>query len=315
MVLSELYRTAIVRAQDKETDQLGLVFVQQLGHRDEVALGLGHLVAAELHQSVVHPIFDEGFAGGGFGLGDLVLVVREDEVVAPAVNVDGLADVFHAHRGALDVPAGTALAPGGIPGGFVGLGGLPEGEIGGVTLWVSGGDACAGFHFLDGAAGEFPVALEAGDVEIDVAGGFVRVSAVDERPDETNDLRDELGGAGEMIDVGDAELADVVHVVALDLSGEGVDGCALDAGAVDDLVVHVGDVDDHGHVVAAEREVALDGVEDDGSDAVTDVAVHVDGGAADVHADFGRTDGLEVLLGAGERAIDAEGHLKAPGVS
>ena len=45
------------------------------------------------------------------GLRELVLVVREAEVEAAAVDVEGAAEVALAHRRALDVPAGATGAP------------------------------------------------------------------------------------------------------------------------------------------------------------------------------------------------------------
>ena len=63
----------------------------------------------------MHPVAGEGLAGGALGLGDLVLVVGEHEVFAAGVEVEGVAEEFGGHGGALDVPAGTAGAQGGLP--------------------------------------------------------------------------------------------------------------------------------------------------------------------------------------------------------
>ena len=68
-------------------------------------------------------------AGPALGLGDLGLVVRVDQVAAAAVDVERLAEVADRHRGALDVPAGPAGAPGARPGRLAGLRGLPEQEV------------------------------------------------------------------------------------------------------------------------------------------------------------------------------------------
>ena len=51
-------------------------------------------------------------AVGAAALGDLVLVVREDQVEAAAVDVERHAQPALAHGRALDVPAGAAVAPG-----------------------------------------------------------------------------------------------------------------------------------------------------------------------------------------------------------
>ena len=52
-------------------------------------------------------------------LGDLVFVVREDQVEAAGMDVEDLPEIALAHRGALDVPAGAAAAPGRVPAGLV----------------------------------------------------------------------------------------------------------------------------------------------------------------------------------------------------
>src|SRR3954463_528990 len=54
------------------------------------------------------------------GLRDLVLVMGKDEIDAAAVNVEAFAKMLPAHRRALEMPAGTAPAPGAVPGGLVG---------------------------------------------------------------------------------------------------------------------------------------------------------------------------------------------------
>ena len=54
----------------------------------------------------------ERVAVRAFRLGDLVLVVRELQVHAAAVDVEVVAEQLRAHRRALDVPARAALTPG-----------------------------------------------------------------------------------------------------------------------------------------------------------------------------------------------------------
>ena len=51
----------------------------------------------------------------GFGLGDFVFMVREDQILSACMDIDGLAKVFLGHLGALDMPAWTALAPRRLP--------------------------------------------------------------------------------------------------------------------------------------------------------------------------------------------------------
>ena len=62
-----------------------------LAHGEEVAERLAHLLVVDVDKAVVQPVVDEFAAVGGLGLRDLVLVVREGEVAAAAVDVDRLA--------------------------------------------------------------------------------------------------------------------------------------------------------------------------------------------------------------------------------
>ena len=80
----------------------------------------------------MEPLGAPGVAQVALGLGDLVGVVGEGVVDAAAVEVQILAVVLHGDAGALNVPAGIAHAPGGIPlqGLILKLGlGEPEDEV------------------------------------------------------------------------------------------------------------------------------------------------------------------------------------------
>ena len=72
-----------------------------------------HLLALDLQEAVVHPVSRHqlGVPMRAARLGDLVLVVREDEVDAAAVDVERLAEVAPRHRRALDVPARAGPMP------------------------------------------------------------------------------------------------------------------------------------------------------------------------------------------------------------
>ena len=69
-----------------------LAFEQEVAEGVEVALGLGHLLAFDEQEADMHPMAGEGLAGGAFGLGDLVLVMREHQVFAAGVEVEGVAE-------------------------------------------------------------------------------------------------------------------------------------------------------------------------------------------------------------------------------
>jgi len=67
-------------------------------------------------------------------LGDLVLMMGEDEVQPAAMDIEGHAQQLLRHSRALDMPAGPALAPGTVPAGLAFLGRFPQDEIAGTLL-------------------------------------------------------------------------------------------------------------------------------------------------------------------------------------
>ena len=147
-----------------------------------------------------------------------------------------------------------------------------------------------------------------GHVEVDVAPGGVGEPLVDQPLVDRDDLADVLGGPGHVVDAVDPQGLEAVEIVPGHRFGQVLDGRPVLLGLDDQLVVHVGDVDDPGDLVAEIDEVALDRVEDDRADHVADVALRVDRRAADVHPHLAGSDGLERLLGLGQRVIDSERH-------
>ena len=83
---------------------------QEVAKGVEVALRLRHFAAFDEEEADVHPVAGEGLAGGGLGLGDLILVMRKHEVFAAGVEVEAVAEELGGHGGALDMPAGAAGA-------------------------------------------------------------------------------------------------------------------------------------------------------------------------------------------------------------
>src|SRR5260221_459719 len=113
----------------------------------------------------VQPVADEMFAGSGFALRDFVFVMREGEVDAAGVDVDGFPEIFHGHGGAFDVPAGTSATDGRVPEMLAGFGGFPERKIAGAFLFVA--------VVVDAGAG-----LDAGEIDfgkLAVVGKFSKI--------------------------------------------------------------------------------------------------------------------------------------------
>ena len=149
MLIVIVERTAVLTGEDEITHLFGPVACQDLANGKEIAQRLGHLLIVDTHESVVHPVPDEGMSGRTLGLGNLVLVMREGEIRATAVDIEGVTQGARRHRRALYVPTGPARSPGRVPRRLVRLGRLPQGEIQWVALDVAGFDARTGTQVLD----------------------------------------------------------------------------------------------------------------------------------------------------------------------
>ena len=82
--------------QNKETDDLTRIFGKNVLYRKEIILGLAHLLIMDRNKAVMQPIPRKTAvtADAGLRLGNLVLMMREDQVASAAMEVEGFPQVF-----------------------------------------------------------------------------------------------------------------------------------------------------------------------------------------------------------------------------
>ena len=293
-----------MRREHEQAHGLQIKLFGDIAHGEEIALGLGHLFVVDVDKAIVHPVAHVGLAGRAGGLGDLVFMVREEQVLAAAVDVEGLAQVGGAHGRALDVPAGTAHAPGAFPRGLAGLLCLPESKVQRVLLDLVHAHARAALQILQILPAQAAIAGEGAHAVVHVALGFVGQSLVDEPLDERDDLRDVLRGAGMHRGRTDAQRLGVGEIFGDVALGNLRDGHALLVGAADHLVVDVGEVLHEGHFVAPVFQVAAQHVKDDEGARVSDVKEIIDRGPAGIDAHLSLVEGHERFLFPGHAVVN-----------
>ena len=77
-----------MRLEHQQAHRIGRVLVQDLLEGEKVAEALAHLLAVDEQHARVHPHVGKRLVPAAAGLGVLVLVVRELQVLAAAMNVD-----------------------------------------------------------------------------------------------------------------------------------------------------------------------------------------------------------------------------------
>ncbi len=162
--------------------------LEQIRERLEVAERLAHLAPLEQQQPSVNPKASHRRAmHERLALGDLVFVMRKDQVGAATVDVEavsGRVEQVARHRRALDVPARTARAVGlERPRRLAGLGKLPEGEVERVVLVLVHFDARAHQQLVDVAPAQMPVPRERADAIVNAVLARVRVLLLDQFAD------------------------------------------------------------------------------------------------------------------------------------
>ena len=293
--------------QDEVADLLGLIVLQDLPHGKKIAQGFGHFLIVDADKAVVQPVANKGFAGRALGLGYLVFVVRKGEVGAAAMNIERIAQAAGGHCRALDVPAGTPLAPGGSPGGFARFGGFPQHEIQRLTLGFVHFDAGAGAQILDRFAGKPAVTIEARYRKIDVAVvERIGVSVLDQSLNHSDNLADMRSGAGLCVRSQHTECGRIFVHRLNETFGQRSERLTVLVCAVDDLVVDVGNVTDVGDVESGCLQIAVDDIEHHQHPGMSQMAEVVYGHAADIHLNLSRFEGDEVLFFVGEIVIDLQ---------
>ena len=220
-------------------------------------------------------------------LRDLVLVVREDQVVAAAVDVERHAEQRARHRAALDVPARPPTAPRRLPLRLAGFRELPQREVERIALVLVLGDARADQQLVDVLAAERAVARKRRHGVVDAVFADVGVAGLDQLADHLDDLRHELRGVRLRVGLAHVEDAHRLAERIVEALHHQVERRALALRRRDGAVVDVGDVLHERHAVAVARvlQIAPQHVEEQERPRVAEVSFGRRREAADVDPD------------------------------
>ena len=263
----------------------------------------------------MHPVADEGLVCCALALRYFVLVMREDEVHAAAMDVKSLAEIFHAHGRAFDMPAWPARAQFRLPEILPFLGRLPPG-------WPRGfpQDEIAGFVLLvpirihtgsrlypaEILLAQLSVLRKARNAEINRAVPAIGIAFLLEPPDQLHHLRNMICGQRHDVRGKNPELPAVFQKclgiarrVFLQRNPQGF-------GVLYDPVVDVGDVHDMADLIAAIPQIAAQQVLEHEGPEIPDMRIVIDRRAARVQPHQHVLGRLELLFGPGERVVEAQ---------
>ena len=265
----------------------------------------------------MHPNVGQWSAVVGTGaLRALILMVREGEIDATAVDINGGPQAFRNHRRTFDVPARPAAAPWAGPAGLVLARRLPQHEIGGILLVRRHFHAGAGNHLVQRPARQPAVIAVAGNIKQHMAIGGIGMALEDQQRNHVDHCRDAGGGVRVQVGPLHTQGRRVFQIKRFVPFGDHVDAHALGAGLVHDLVVDIGNISgvDNLFRAIAVAQQALQHIEHHGGTEIADMRPAIDGRAADIHRHPIRIDRHQFLLGAGSGVIQTDHQMVVPGL-
>src|SRR4051812_9215739 len=91
ILIRKVDRRTIVGREDEKAKGFGIEPVKNLSDGEKIPQRFTHLFGININEAVVQPVANELAAVAGFGLCDLVLVVRKYQVLSATMDIEGLA--------------------------------------------------------------------------------------------------------------------------------------------------------------------------------------------------------------------------------
>ena len=246
----------------------------------------------------MEPVIAPLVAQIGFALRDLIGMVREGIIDAAAMDVEILPEMLHRNTAALDVPAGVAHPPRGVPLELLILEfafGEPQHEVRLIALIL------VLLHALPDADGKVVllvvvkdiVLFQPGGIKIDIPAGHIGIALFQQPLHQLDEFRDAGGGRLHHVGGFDIQLAAVlkkgVGVVFCDLHHRfmlplcALQHLILTGIGVAGKVPHIGDIHNPLHPVAAVPQVFFQHVLHDVGTQIADMGKVIHRGAAGIH--------------------------------
>ena len=97
--------------QHKETENLKIILFTDLTNGTEISERFGHLAVVDVQETIMHPVSCKNLTIAALTLCDLILMMREDQILTACMDIDLFSKIFLRHNRALNMPARTSVAP------------------------------------------------------------------------------------------------------------------------------------------------------------------------------------------------------------
>ncbi len=251
----------------------------------------------------MHPVFRKFPVVGRFRLGDLILMMREDQVFTARVDINLISQIPFAHDRALDMPARTSFTPGRFPERLPFLLRLPQHEIQRILLLLLAGHqqgTAAAAQIVQILVREFTILAKTPGLKIHRAVlphiGMILVDQRLDHLDHAPDLLRRLRMRGGRL-----------HVQGLHVLSALLDIALGDHGRIhpflirllDDLIIHIGKIGNIVDRISLMFHVTSGRVKNDHRPRIPDMNQVIHRRPAHIHADLPFHQGYEFLFLSG----------------
>ena len=234
--------------------------------------------------------------GAAFGLGNLVFMMREDQVTAAAMEIKGFAQILHAHGRTFNMPAGTAGTPRALPCRLARFSGFPQRKIHRITLAVINVYTRAGQHIFQITAGKLTIVFKFFYTVENVAVNNITIAIVNQALNGSDDIIDMLGYTRINMRTAHIELIHYFKVGVNVAVADIIPLYALFIGSVDNLVINIGKVLYMGYVIAFVLQEAADNVPGYERTRIANVRMVVRSNTANIDVGFAGMDRYEFFF-------------------
>ena len=97
--------------QHKETENLKIILFTDLTNGTEISERFGHLAVVDVQETIMHPVSCKNLTIAALTLCDLILMMREDQILTACMDINLFSEIFLGHNRTLNMPARTSVAP------------------------------------------------------------------------------------------------------------------------------------------------------------------------------------------------------------
>ena len=223
-------------------------------------------------------------------------MMRKNEILTAAVNINRFAEISSYHSGALNVPAGSSVAPRRLPIRLPGLCVLPKSKIHRLLFQFADIDSSASFKILERLMRKLAVFMEFFRAEIHVTVNGISIAFFNQSRNNRNNFINIFCGFRVIARFTDIHALCVFPELLNIFFGDFLKGKTFFVCTADNFIVDIGKILNKGNLIASVFKIAAKNIENAKRTGITDMDKIIYRRTAGVNFEFARRYRNQFLL-------------------